>query len=336
MNKAPMKILFIKLTILSTLISVSSNNWIGVWMGLKINLLSFIPLITYNKGLNSNIKGIKYFIVQSISSVVLLTSAIMMLINDMFNIDFILSLMAMSILMKMGAAPLHFWFPEIMENLEWNNCLILMTWQKFAPMIILSYIKINLNLINLCILMSAFIGAIMGLNQISLRSILAYSSINHLGWMISAIYSNSIIWMIYFSTYILIITLITMSFKSNNLFTIKEIYYNKNYNKISKINLSLSFLSLGGMPPFIGFLPKWLLIEEMMNMSQYTVITMLIISSTITLYFYMKMFMSAMLILSQENKWYLNNFNGKHTEKLALSLNMLSNLGLLISSTILF
>nr|QNH68981.1 NADH dehydrogenase subunit 2 [Mazarredia convexa] len=332
MNKAPMKILFINLMILSTLISTSSNNWIGVWMGLEINLLSFTPLIMYNKNLNSNFSGIKYFIVQSIASITLLASTTMMLINNNLNVHFFLLFMAMSILMKMGAAPFHFWLPEIMDNLEWNNCIILLTWQKIAPMMILYYIEINQIIMNLCIVMSAFIGSIMGLNQISLRLILAYSSINHMSWMITAIYSNSITWMIYFSIYTLIILLISMSFKSNNLYMINEIYYNKNHNKINKINLSMSILSLGGLPPLMGFLPKWLVIEELMNKSQYVMAFILIISSTITLYFYMKMFMSSSLIMTQENKWYLNNLSKTPLEKMMLSINTMSIMGLLISS----
>nr|QID48470.1 NADH dehydrogenase subunit 2 [Eucriotettix oculatus]QPK42092.1 NADH dehydrogenase subunit 2 [Eucriotettix oculatus] len=336
MNKAPMKMLFITMMILSTLISTSSNNWLGAWMGLEINLLSFIPLITYNKNFNSNSSGIKYFIVQSIASIVLLSSVNSLMINDSFNNQFMIMLMAISILMKMGAAPLHFWFPEIMENLEWNNCIMLMTWQKIAPMIILSYTHVNQNLNNLFILMSAFTGAIMGLNQISLRLIMAYSSINHMAWMIMALSSNSIIWTIYFSIYSLITTLMSLSFMLNKIFMINEIYLNMNYNKMNKFNLALSFLSMGGMPPLMGFLPKWLLIENLINKNQYFMTFMLILSSTITLYFYMKMFLSAGLIMSQENKWYLNNFSVKITEKLLFYMNSISILGLTMSTIIMF
>nr|QID48482.1 NADH dehydrogenase subunit 2 [Yunnantettix bannaensis] len=334
MNKAPMKMLFTTMMITSTLISTSSNNWLGVWVGLEINLLSFIPLITYNKGQNMNSSGIKYFIVQSIASIVMLTSIITLFMNNLFNNNFLLSLMAISILMKMGAAPLHFWFPEIMENLEWNNCIIMMTWQKIAPMLALSYIEINQGLINSFIIMSAFIGAIMGLNQISLRLLLAYSSINHLGWMMTALNFNSSILLIYFLTYSMITILIALSFKSNNLFIINEIYLNKNHDKINKTNLTMSFLSLGGMPPLLGFLPKWLLIEELMNKSQYLMMLLLVISSVITLYFYMKMFMSASLLMSQENKWYLNCYSIKPLENLSLLLNLLSTSGLILSSII--
>nr|YP_010698176.1 NADH dehydrogenase subunit 2 [Thoradonta yunnana]WCF77150.1 NADH dehydrogenase subunit 2 [Thoradonta yunnana]WCK12000.1 NADH dehydrogenase subunit 2 [Thoradonta yunnana] len=334
MNKAPMKMLFIILMSQGTLISVTSNNWLGIWMGLEINLLSFIPLITYNKGSNMNSSGIKYFIVQSIASITMLTSITSLMIYDHPYVTFITSLTAISILMKMGAAPLHFWFPEIMENLEWNNCIIMMTWQKIAPMLILSYLEITQKLVELFIISSALIGAIMGLNQISLRLIMSYSSISHMGWMMAALFSNSTIWMIYFLTYTLMTTLISISFKSNNIFMINEIYLNKNFNKMNKFNLALSFLSLGGMPPLLGFLPKWILIEQLMINSQYLINFTLIISSVITLYFYMKMFMSAGLISSQENSWHLNNMLNKPLDNLASYLNLLSTLGIILSSVL--
>nr|QID48494.1 NADH dehydrogenase subunit 2 [Bolivaritettix lativertex] len=336
MNKAPMKMLFIMLLIMSTLISTSSNNWLGVWMGLEINLLSYIPLITYNKNKNINFSGIKYFIIQSMASIVLIMSIISITINDSMNNNYMISIMSISILTKIGAAPMHFWFPEIMEQLDWNNCMLLMTWQKIAPMIILSYITPNVNLMNLFIMASAIVGAILGLNQISLRLILAYSSINHIAWMISALNYNLMIWWSYFLIYSLMTILIVASFKSHNIFSINEAFLSKNYNKINKINLMMIMLSLGGMPPLLGFLPKWLLIQEMMINFSYLTLFVLIISSSVTLYFYLKLFLSAGMILAQESKWNLTNYFLSTTEILSLSINLLTTMGLTLSMMILY
>nr|AWN56263.1 NADH dehydrogenase subunit 2 [Glena unipennaria] len=185
--------------------TISSYSWFSMWMGLEINLLSITPLLTTSKDKFSSEATLKYFMTQVLASMILLFS-IMMILNfdeqtpNNQNLFFMLP-MYTSIFIKMGAAPFHFWFPEVMEGLSWNNCLIMMTWQKIAPMIILIN---NLNLstmIIIIVIISSSISSILGLNQISMRKILAYSSINHIAWMITSMLSMKLIWLIYFCIY---------------------------------------------------------------------------------------------------------------------------------------
>nr|YP_010954475.1 NADH dehydrogenase subunit 2 [Euparatettix tridentatus]WMV02042.1 NADH dehydrogenase subunit 2 [Euparatettix tridentatus] len=330
MKKSPIKIMFYLILFISTMISITSTSWLGVWMGLEINLLSFLPLISNQSKYNNSM--IKYFITQTLASVMLITSIITLMINTFKCKEIIIIMMTTSLLMKMGAAPMHFWFPEVMEFLEWKNCLLLMTWQKMAPMIMLSYINIDQWFMTIIIIMSAMVGAILGLNQISLRLILAYSSINHLGWMLASIQVSMINWMWYFLIYSLLTTLISLSLKSININFINEMFNSKNNNKINKLNVALTFMSLGGMPPFIGFLPKWIMIQELMQSNMYLISTTLIMSSTITLYFYMKMFTSAGIMSIKETKWSKNN---SYSNKLMMLMNTLSTMGLMMSPIIL-
>nr|YP_009740680.1 NADH dehydrogenase subunit 2 [Ergatettix dorsifera]QID03642.1 NADH dehydrogenase subunit 2 [Ergatettix dorsifera] len=331
MKKAPMKIMFYMILVMSTVISITSNSWLGVWMGLEMNLMSFIPLISNQMSYGNS--SIKYFITQTLASTTLIMSFItlMMKLHNQHK-EIVYMMMTISILMKMGAAPVHFWFPEVMEYLDWKNCILLMTWQKIAPMILISYIKINQLFMTFIIMSSAIIGAIMGLNQISLRLILSYSSINHMAWMLASIQVNMMMWMWYFMIYSLLTTAISWEFKSSKVNFINEIFINKNNHKMNKLNSAMSFMSLGGLPPFLGFLPKWMLIQELMNNLMYTVAVTLIISSTITLYFYMKMFLSAGILMFKENKWSKNNYFSKN--KIMFMLNMMSTLGLLLSPII--
>ena len=193
------------------MISVSANSWFGVWMGLEINLLSFIPLITIKNNLNNSEASLNYFLIQAFGSTVILFSIIIYLIfinlnfflklnNYLFNfLNFLpLLLISFTLMLKIGVAPFHFWFPNVIENISWLNNLILITWQKFAPLIIISYL-VNLNILFIIfVIISTFIGAIGGLNQTSLRKLIAFSSINHMGWMIGGIIFNENLWLIYF------------------------------------------------------------------------------------------------------------------------------------------
>lgn len=168
-----------------------------------------------------------------------------------------------ALLIKIGAAPFHFWFPEIIEGINWINRLILITWQKIAPIILISYtLKIS-NYIFIIIILSTLIGRIGGLNQIRLRKILAYSSINHIGWIIRTFLNNEIIWILYFIIYSVISLTLTLMFNNFNIFFLKQIYLLIRKNYIIKFRILLNILSLGGLPPFLGFLPKWIIIQNL-------------------------------------------------------------------------
>jgi NADH-ubiquinone oxidoreductase chain 2 len=74
-----------------------------------------------------------------------------------------------------------------MEGLKLENCALLRTVQKAAPLMLISYL-IEINAFTLrIILISTIVGSIGGLNQTSIRKILTYSSINHTGWILIAL-----------------------------------------------------------------------------------------------------------------------------------------------------
>nr|YP_010265225.1 NADH dehydrogenase subunit 2 [Allodia protenta]UIP57096.1 NADH dehydrogenase subunit 2 [Allodia protenta] len=279
MMKNPSKLIFLFSMFLGTFITISSNSWMGVWMGLEINLLSFIPLMIDLNNLMSTESSLKYFLTQAFaSSLLMLAMMLFMMFNnltffiDSFNFSFLISV---PLMIKSGFAPFHFWFPNIMEGLNWMPNLILLTWQKIAPMTILSYME-NLTFFIFFIILSAIIGAVGGLNQTSLRKILAFSSINHLGWMLSAMIFNESLWMMYFIIYSFISISLILLFWQFNLFHINQIFSMNSNSAILKFNFLISFLSLAGLPPFLGFLPKWLTIQMLTSMNQYFLILTMI------------------------------------------------------------
>nr|ARH53818.1 NADH dehydrogenase subunit 2 [Elaphrus cupreus] len=331
--------MFIMTLFMGTMISISSYTWLGTWMGLEINLLAFIPLLKKNNDPYSTESSIKYFLVQTLASTVFLFSVLMMMminnmISNMININ---SLMLMSInsalLLKMGAAPFHFWFPEIIEGMNWINSLILMTWQKIAPLMLLSYTLKLSNYIIFIIIMSTFIGSIGGLNQTSLRKIMAYSSINHLGWMLSSFLNNEMIWMIYFSIYSFISMTLILMLNKFNIFYIKQMFMLMNKNILIKFSMLLNLLSLGGLPPFLGFLPKWMIIQYLSNYMY--LILFMILMTLITLFFYLRIAYSS-LILSHNEMYFNMSTNIKFKNNiLNLILTFISINGLILC-TLLF
>nr|ANJ70420.1 NADH dehydrogenase subunit 2 [Haliplus lineatocollis] len=316
------KILFTITLIMGTLISISSYTWMGTWMGLEINLLSFIPMMMKKNNSFSSESSIKYFLIQAMASSIFMFMIILIMINNnminnwMYINQFMMMLVNSTLMLKMGAAPFHFWFPEIIEGMSWMNSLMLMTWQKIAPMMLLSYTLKYTNYIIMIILISTLIGSIIGLNQTSLRKLLTYSSINHIGWMLSSFLINDMMWILYFSIYSFISITIIYILNKMNLFYMKQIYMMLNYNIIIKFMIMLNLLSLGGLPPFLGFLPKWIIIQYM-SMNYIYLILFMIMMTLITLFFYLQISYSSLMIMHNNINFNLINKNYK------ISMNMM-------------
>nr|AOY36203.1 NADH dehydrogenase subunit 2 [Palpita nigropunctalis] len=303
MNMNSNKMFFMFILFISTLISISSNSWFGCWIGLEINLLSFIPLINYSNNILSSEASLKYFLVQSIASINLLFCIIFkMILMKNFEMNNILSIMInSSLLMKMGSAPFHFWFPNIVEGLSWFNNFILMTWQKITPIILLSY-YFNKNFLIIIIIMNSIIGAIGGLNQTSLRKLMAFSSINNLSWMISSMMISENLWMFFFFMYSFMISIMCFLFYFMNLFYINQLFF-ININYMIKLSLLINFLSLGGLPPFIGFFPKWIIINFLLMNNFFFLTFILIMMSLIMLFFYIRILYSSFMFNYLKLKW---------------------------------
>nr|YP_010389933.1 NADH dehydrogenase subunit 2 [Ahlbergia frivaldszkyi]UPU96037.1 NADH dehydrogenase subunit 2 [Ahlbergia frivaldszkyi] len=325
------KMFFIFILFFSTLISISSNSWLGCWIGLEINLLSFIPLISKTNNLLNSETSLKYFLTQSIASINFLISIMLLLIfMKNFEINFIFSaLINSSLLMKMGSVPFHFWFPNIMEGLSWLNCFILMTWQKIAPMIILSY-YMNNNFIMFILLMNVIIGAIGGFNQLSLRKLLAFSSINNLGWLLLSLLISENLWLMYMFMYSFLISIMCLLFYMLNIFYLNQLY-NYNMNFIMKISILINFMSLGGLPPFIGFFPKWIIINFLMNFNLFIICFIFIMMSLIMLFLYIRIIYSSFMFFNFKMKWFKTFINNKIIIFINM-FNFISLLGMILST----
>nr|AYR05206.1 NADH dehydrogenase subunit 2 [Coleoptera sp. ACP-2013] len=298
------KILFFNFMILSTLITISAYTWFSMWLGLEINLLSFIPLMKSQNNKFPAEASLKYFIVQALASTMILFVIILSLnyldyLPSNLNLEYLM-IMNSALLMKMGAAPFHAWFPEVIEGLGWMNSLILLTWQKLGPMILIMYNFEMNNFFSYIIIFSSIIGSFLGLNQVSLRKILAYSSINHIAWLLSSMFYFKMMWMNYFLIYSMILCNIITIMYLLNIFYLNQLIMTINYSKLIKLFFMLNFLSLAGLPPFLGFMPKWLVINSLIENNFLILSIILILSTLITLYFYLRITMSSLTISKEE------------------------------------
>nr|UPX88376.1 NADH dehydrogenase subunit 2 [Phytobia cambii] len=301
------KIMFLLILMMGTLITISSNSWLSAWMGLEINLLSFIPLMNDNN-LMSTESSLKYFLTQALASTIFLFTSMFLLMEMYYcqmNSIYSKMLLLSSLLLKMGAAPFHFWFPNVMQGLSWLNSLILMTWQKIAPFILISYTLYS-PMILFCSIMSAIMGSIGGLNQTSLFKLMAYSSINHMSWMLISLLMSELMWLIYFLIYSFLNLSMILLFMIFNLFHINQLFMISLKSKMLKFLIFMNFLSLGGLPPFMGFIPKLMVIQYLTMNNQLLMMFLLILSSLITLFFYLRLSYTSFMLNHNEINWNMN------------------------------
>lgn len=299
------KIIFLAIITLGTLISISSYSWINIWIGLEINLLAFVPLITYDYSKQSTEVSLKYFLVQ-------VTASIFIIFSFLYSIAYSGSIEELNtlskfifnsaIFIKMGAAPFHMWYPSVAEGLRWINVLILITWQKIAPIILIMYnFEINL-FFCLIIIISITIRGLKGWNQTRVKKILALSSINHIGWIIAIIFLNQSLWIFYFTIYIFISINLVLVLNKYNINNLKDLFILYNSNKSAKFFFFINLFSLGGIPPFLGFFPKWIVLKILIENEIYFLAILIIFLTLLSLFIYIRIILKPIILKSLEKK----------------------------------
>nr|YP_010363564.1 NADH dehydrogenase subunit 2 [Atkinsoniella xanthoabdomena]UNZ12665.1 NADH dehydrogenase subunit 2 [Atkinsoniella xanthoabdomena] len=289
------KLLFNTTMIIGIMVCVCSNNWMMMWSGLEISLISFLPLMISLNSLSSE-SMMKYFIIQSMSSSIL-----------MFGLLFLLMLMKISIfmlitalLLKIGMVPFHNWVLSVVEGISYESILILLTLMKISPLMILSYIN---TMLWIPIILSLIFGATLGINQNSMRKIMAYSSIYNLGFICSCI-NDMALWLIYMLVYTFMLMCIILMILKMNISYLNQIMINE-FNLKTKICFWLMMLSFGGVPPMLGFLGKLMLFEVMIKNNQMLILFIMLTSSLVVMFYYIRCTYMSITISSILMKWNL-------------------------------
>nr|AAP72048.1 NADH dehydrogenase subunit II [Pristimantis museosus] len=279
-----------------TAITLSSCHWLMTWMGLEINTLAIIPLMTKTPHPRAIESATKYFLTQATASALLLfSSTINAWMSGHWTILSTLEtpaiLLTTAIAIKLGIAPFHLWLPEVLQGLPIKTGLILSTWQKLAPMAVFIQMSplTNLHLTLSLGLISTVIGGWGGINQTQTRKILAYSSIAHLGWMTASIKLCPQLSILNFYLYILMTSTLFLTFLSLNTKNISELTSSWPKSPTLTSMSMLTLLSLSGLPPLTGFMPKWLITQEMVKHDLNIFALTMLLSTLLSLFFYLRL-----------------------------------------------
>nr|AHB23397.1 NADH dehydrogenase subunit 2 [Limnoria quadripunctata] len=284
---------FLILTLLSgTYITLSSSSWLGVWMGLEMNMMSFVPFMITSK--SSMEAGMKYFFIQSTTSLLLLFMSYSISVNYCVFVN----LMMFVLMMKLGAAPFHFWLPMVVNSLEWNSIFFILTFQKIAPLGVFSYLVswLSLNQIYLFVFISVWVGALGGWNELLISKLLSFSSVHHVGWILMTLKLGTKLWVSYLFVYSVILLSLIKVLGYWQVSHLKNLVL-KCHTFTALLFISVSFMSLGGLPPFTGFFPKLMVLLSLSSLNYFFSMMILVMPSLLVLFFYLRVSIFVLLIL---------------------------------------
>nr|UYH99473.1 NADH dehydrogenase subunit 2 [Baeolophus inornatus] len=314
------KLIFAISLLLGTTITISSNHWVMAWTGLEINTLAILPLISKSHHPRAIEATTKYFLVQATASTLVLFASMTNAWStgqwDITQLTHPVScvILTSALAMKLGLVPFHFWFPEVLQGSPLTTGLLLSTAMKLPPIALLFMTSPSLNptLLAIMAILSTALGGWMGLNQTQTRKIMAFSSISHLGWMTIILAYNPKLTLLNFYLYTLITAAVFLTLntiKALNLPTLMTMW-----TKTPSLNamLLLTLLSLAGLPPLTGFLPKWLIIQELTKQDMAPTATIMALLSLLSLFFYLRLAYCATITLPPHTT---NHMKLWHTNK---------------------
>ena len=261
---------------------VSSNSSFIIWLCLEINILAFLPIISSEMGVAFE-NTIKYFIIQRCASIVFLFGVIFCLfIRNRFIL-----IKRIAMFFKLGAAPFHGWFISILKRCSIWVLFLLSTLQKLLPLLILVNITIEPGLLMFIVLFRAIVIFASVPGRVTLNKVLALSSVANLIWLLFGVQNSAklILSFILIYSILLLGIIFSINMRRNSSF-----YQMERLDNFSKAMFIFIFISLGSLPPLLGFLGKLLILKTVILTVRLPAIILLVFISLIILYTYISRF----------------------------------------------
>lgn len=302
-------VVFLLLLTRFSIFTINLNSLFFTWVLIELNLLIVIPLLLVKRAYRKEQTSLplKYFLIQVIGSIFLLLSLIFTQIR-FFSLRKINLFFAISLILKSGIPPLHFWFPPLMYLSNYLQSFVLLCIQKLIPLFLIGTLFTEATFI--FVVLSRLVGGVIGFNQNSMIKVLAYSSIVHSSWIISGIRIRPLASCFYFIVY---------SFRTFVILNMLKIYSIKFISELVKFNSCLTlkilfiirFLTLSGTPPFIGFFAKIYVLKIIVTSKIFFLRIFLIIGSSLSFFYYSRLIVPLFLLtsLSPKEKYKFSNNN---------------------------
>lgn len=301
-------------------IMLGGNNMMSIYLGMEMQSLGMYVMATYTKGSRySTEAGMKYFVMGALGSGIMLFGASQMykntgttnieemgrIYNQGIEIESVIGLgmVSVGLLFKMGAAPFHFWAPDVYEGAPSSSSMVFGVLPKIALLGVLIRL---LSTVMVSEIGSEIFGGMFGglgilsimvsatgtLYQRRIKRFLAYSSIGHVGFMLIGINTGTIEGiegvMVYIQLYMLMSLnmwgAVVLMRKTN----IDELAGLGKANPWLAMSIGAGVLSMAGIPPMAGFFGKYVVILGAMESGMYGLGLMSIVISVVGAFYYIR------------------------------------------------
>ncbi len=305
-------------SLLGGMFLVSASGYLTLYLSLQLLSMPLYALIVLNvKSEDSNEAAFKFFVLGSLASGLFLFGLSLIygvtghldfigVVNAdkiVFMLGFALVLVAMFI--ELGIVPFHMWLPDVYQSAPLLVSLQIATIPKIALAFICwrllqiydFSVDILYQIIMFLSMLSLLIGSLFGLTQRSIKKILAYSTIHHMGFVLLAILvtkNDTINYVLLYVAAYVIASMVAfgclLQFKANGLL-IEEVSDLAGISKLKpyySLALMLSMLSMAGIPPLLGFHAKFIVLNQFINTSNVLVPTVILCMSVMGVLYYLR------------------------------------------------
>ena len=243
-----------RVLILRVFISFRVQSFIVMWVLLELNFLAFIAILNKSALFKVSNKTLNYFLVQAVGRGLILIVIFMFLIRA--TSVFLARFYFLALLLKLGGVPFHNWYLRLVQKLSWGLIWVLSIWQKLIPLIIIR--KPGFEVLILAGGLSVRLSRVASISQKNIKKILGLSSIFSLGWILVSFDFNALVWVQFMLGYgaSLLVLLGGLSLTSHG----ASQDFNKFAGRANLVIFFCGFLIVRGIPPFIGFFLKMLIL----------------------------------------------------------------------------
>jgi len=316
--------LFLMLSALGLVMLVSSVELLSIFVALELSsyaLYLLVPMRDDHTGLRDQMEaGIKYILFGVVATGVMLfgmsylfgltgTTYLSELIPAMNQVIASpaaivgIALVMGGFFFKLGLFPFHFWLPDVYQGASNETTAFIASVPKLGAVALLIRVAILAspsadNLVNLLMILavsSMFYGNLIALVQKDIKRMLAFSGIAHAGYVILGVitlkdtgFATSIY---YITGYMLMnlacfLVICNVSTKGENL-AISDLTGLYKRAPLMAFTLAVGMFALAGIPPFVGFMGKFMLLAGALREGYLALVILAAINTAISIYYYL-------------------------------------------------
>jgi len=283
----------VSLMLIATIVAIYSTSFAMLILAfIIVSTPTYMLVMASESGARVDV-GIKYITFMVVATILFIIGAVLAVYGGSLGVENIqiigISLMVLGIAMEVGAAPLHYWVPDVFDSADPIPASIIASLAKFVPFVIAFKILYTVNaerallFIGVIAAISMLAGNIGALTSNKPARILAYSTVANMGYIIAALtvfYKPEFVYLAFAGV---LLQLFANAFGKIGFFTaIRE----EGTNSVFSYLLALSFI---GLPPLLGFWGKFYILAALIYANVMWLAILLVINSAMSVPYYIRL-----------------------------------------------